>query len=110
MDPTILTNEDEDEMIITDDPSSQGSNPITFDEEGRIVIDDSMSEEMKEKIAEYNNFASEETADDSEDITPEEQAAFDEEIANEDSFEPASANMGQPVNQDDLNNLNDLFS
>lgn len=109
MDPTII-NDEEDEIIITDDPSSQGSNPITFDEEGRIIIDDSMSEELKEKIAEYNNFASGDSSDDNEDYSPEEIAAFEEELATDDSFDPASANMAQQVNQDDLNNLNDLFS
>ena len=80
--------------------------PMQLDENGHIIIDDSMSEEMKEKVRRYNGLSLEEeeplaSSDDSDEL--DDDLEDDEELDEKTSEE-------QNVSEDELNNLNDLFN
>ena len=80
---------------------------IILDENGNIIINDSMSDELKEKIALYNSFGGEGEGEEEESLMDD----FDSDnsyIGNDDDDEPEEAE--EKVNQEELDSLNDLFS
>lgn len=92
-------------------------NPIMLDENGHIVIDDSMSDELKEKINAYNALAASDLDEVEEDISDEEADSYTEDALedgelDEETEEEAEVLTLEPkeVNEAELNNLNDLFS
>ena len=96
--------------------------PMQLDENGHIIIDDSMSEEMKEKVRRYNGLSLEEeeplaSSDDSDelddDFDDDDELDDDDETADvlEDSADDSEkTSEEQNVSEDELNNLNDLFN
>ncbi len=93
-------------------------NPIMLDEKGHIVIDDSMSDELKEKINAYNALAEEDPGEIEEDISDEEADSYTEDAiedgeldaeTDEDEAEVLTLESKE-VDEAELNNLNDLFS
>ena len=93
--------------------------PIILDANGHIEINDSMSDELKEKIAQYNAYA--DTPDVEDEVISEEEAdaytagSFDD-IDDSSSYESDDVETLESeveetsVSEEDLNNLNDLFS
>lgn len=80
-------------------------NQIILDEQGRIVVNDSMSDELKEKIAMYNSY---EASD--EDTEQYEVGSIDDDDDEDDEEESFDESSNIPVDESELNNLNDLFS
>ena len=90
-------------------------NPIMLDENGHIVIDDSMSDELKEKIAAYNKLADEPVEGDYEtEISDEEADAYTDDSADiiELTDEPMgiSSSVSPAIDEQELDNLNNMFS
>ncbi len=88
-------------------------NPIKLDESGHIIADESMSAELKEKIAAYNALIQ---ADDSveTEMTDEEVDAYTEDSIDTGELEEDVViehdYSETPVAEEDLNSLNNLFS
>lgn len=91
-------------------------NLIKTDEEGRILINDSMSDELKEKIEIYNKMYETEIL---EEELPEGDMPLDEtdEVPLDDSFEDdyssdevVGGSSDTQVSEEELDSLNDLFS
>ena len=93
--------------------------PIILDADGHIEINDSMSDELKEKIMQYNSYANAADVDD-ETISEEEVDAYTagsfDDMDESTSYESDGVETLEPeveetsVSEEDLNNLNDLFS
>ena len=81
---------------------------IILDDNGNIIINDSMSDELKEKIALYNSFGGEDDEEEEESLMDD----FDSDnsyIGSNDD-EEESEEKEEKVNQAELDSLNDLFS
>jgi hypothetical protein len=83
---------------------------IILDENGNIIINDSMSDELKEKIALYNSFGGEGEGEEEESLMDD----FDSDnsyIGNDDDDDDdVPEEVEEKVNQEELDSLNDLFS
>jgi len=88
---------------------------FNVDEYGRIIIDSSMSEELKAKIMEYNSYCTAGDVEDTE-ISDEEADAYTDDYIEgyNDDYESDSAsnNVIEEVaaDQETLDDLNDLFN
>ena len=84
------------------------NSPIALDEQGHILINDSMSDELKEKIALYNQIGDTEIL---EEELPEGDMPLDESDdivkTGDDSVEFESIEV--KVSEDELDSLNELF-
>ena len=81
---------------------------IILDDNGNIIINDSMSDELKEKIALYNSFGGEGEGEEEESLMDD----FDSDnsyIGNDDDDDEIEETE-EKVNQEELDSLNDLFS
>ena len=99
--------------------------PVTLDADGHIAITDGMSDELKEKIAEYNRMADDNSSDENEEaeLSDEQVDSVISESASEnpdneflsnfeDDDDDETGDEGseeETVSEEDLNNLNDLF-
>ncbi len=88
---------------------------FNIDENGQIIIDDSMSEELKAKIMEYNSSCSNQELEDRE-LSDEEVDAYTSDYIegyNDDEYDLNNDNGNiieeTPADQETLNSLNDLF-
>ena len=87
---------------------------FNIDANGQIIVDDSMSEELKEKIRIYNGCLNSPDINDVE-ISEEEADRFDVPDDPEDSLddpddEYVEIEVDDSIDQEQLNDLNDLFS
>ena len=85
--------------------------PLEFDENGLILVNDAMSEELKQKIASYNALYYENIGKEfDEDVEePVEEDIDDEDLIDDDEdFIEGVPNAG--VNDSNIDELNDMFS
>jgi hypothetical protein len=88
-------------------------NPIRLDESGHIIADESMSAELREKIAAYNALASAEGSEVENDISDDEADSYTEDSIDTGELEEDVViehdTEEVPVAEEDLNSLNNLF-
>ena len=83
---------------------------IKTDENGHIIINDSMSDELKEKIAIYNNICDKDDADDESNISDDEIDNNDNESVDDNASVEEPVYQAKEVSEEELNSLNDMFN
>ena len=90
--------------------------PINLDENGHIIINDSMSEELKEKVAQYNQLGDSEVLEeeytDTDDNYSDSVDGYDSNFAlndDDEELEEVETLEEKEVSEEELDNLNNLF-